>query len=970
MGLARGYIDRVSGTIVLNVAHSQVTAGQIADHELWHWKTDSIQRISGDRAAMIRVAEQRIREEYGNEELDAVLDKYIDGYGDVYDMNAPDFLDRVYEEIMADAYAGINAFGADAAKYRKTVNDAMTAEGLGREVWNAREQAEYAAPGGDQRVYTDEDAPPLPEDEDWSQVPEYEDEDPMRDHELDFSYGGENAKNADREALERAQRMEEQGFSKRDIFRDTGWFRGADGKWRFEIDDSGMKYHKMGDAQFSKDHPEYRRYRELELKFIEGNITDAEIAEMAELRSTWANEAPRLRRMVVQGNAKLQHVLAHDALFEQYPQLRDVRVRFGDTGNAGGYWDQERNEIVISNRYRHADPSFLELTLLHEIQHAIQDIEGFAGGSNPEYWEERQRGTNPIRENDAKIAKAEREAQAALEGIPPEIRKDFWYAANMWETDPEGAEKLENELFESEYSDAYGDYSWEVWTLKELLEQDNPKRTAKDLYRNTAGEIEARDAANRQHLDAGARKNRLPDTGDERTVFAEDGGRQYSAKMTEEELQAIQNIGRKSINQFDDSDIQATEKLARRYWGEMGVKSPFFRAWFGDWRMNDRSEVQVASVAGVTKNQPISNADTGWKINISGKIFDENKTHRSVSNRAATPYMQYLNDIVAKAVLLDSSGGKPKSQNTLLMHSMYAVADIGNGPEVLKLYVEEMNNPGKEETGKRAYNLQNIEKAFIASERVRGEASSPSTNTINAINTVADLFAAVKTFDAEFRPNPPSKVVNEDGTPRIMYHGTDADWNSYDLSKNVNQQWGEGIYLAKDLERARGYGDNVRAFYVNAKYDNRDAKRLGVQRDHIAMKQTGDILVFSPNQIKSADENIGTFSRENPDIRFSLDSEGREYTMQDIGALQQERYQLKEERNRLLMANPNYAKAVEERRYANTFQERIAASKALRAAEAEVDTAKIDARMAEIDDILLAQCDIRLTPHDILAAQA
>lgn len=47
---------------------------------------------------------------------------------------------------------------------------------------------------------------------------------------------------------------------------------------------------------------------------------------------------------------------------------------------------------MISNRYRHSDPAFLELTLLHEIQYAIQDIEGFAGGSNPEYWEQRQRG--------------------------------------------------------------------------------------------------------------------------------------------------------------------------------------------------------------------------------------------------------------------------------------------------------------------------------------------------------------------------------------------------------------------------------------------------------------------------------------------------------------------------------------------------------------------------------------------------
>lgn len=338
-----------------------------------------------------------------------------------------------------------------------------------------------------------------------------------------FSFAGVNAKNANFQTLGMAQEMERLGVADETIRKQTGWFKGMDGKWRFEIDDSGMKFHKMGDAQFSKDHEGYQRYRELERKFIDATITDEELSEMAELRSTWANEAPRLRQMVVRGNAKLRHVLDHDALFEQYPQLQDTGIRFGDTDDAGGWWDQERNEIVISNRYRHADPTFLEGILLHEIQHAIQSIEGFANGANPEYWENIQNGNNPVRENDARIARAEREAQDALKGIPPEVAKDFWYAANMRDADPEGAERLENELVEGEYSDAYSDYSWAIWTLQDLLEQDNPKRTAKDLYNNTAGEIEARDTVNRQSLDAEARKKRPPATGDERTVFVENG---------------------------------------------------------------------------------------------------------------------------------------------------------------------------------------------------------------------------------------------------------------------------------------------------------------------------------------------------------------------------------------------------------------------------------------------------------------
>ena len=173
VGLAKGYIDRVNKTIVLNVSHSQVTAGQIGDHELWHHKMEAVGRISGDRYQVTRLAAQRIQEEYSPEDFDEVLDAYIDGYGDVYDQsNWEEFLNRVYEEIMADAYAGINAFGVEASKFRSTVDSTMDELGMGRNMWNAAEQEDAPAPGGDQRVYADEDAPPMPEDEDYSQVPD------------------------------------------------------------------------------------------------------------------------------------------------------------------------------------------------------------------------------------------------------------------------------------------------------------------------------------------------------------------------------------------------------------------------------------------------------------------------------------------------------------------------------------------------------------------------------------------------------------------------------------------------------------------------------------------------------------------------------------------------------------------------------------------------------------------------------
>lgn len=67
-------------------------------------------------------------------------------------------------------------------------------------------------------------------------------------------------------------------------------------------------------------------------------------------------------------------------------------------------------------------------------------------------------------------------------------------------------------------------------------------------------------------------------------------------------------------------------------------------------------------------------------------MFNETNAHQASGNRGAVPYLPFIEDIVKKAILLDTNGmrrGKAKSQNSLLMHSLYAVADIGNGPEVL-----------------------------------------------------------------------------------------------------------------------------------------------------------------------------------------------------------------------------------------------------------------------------------------------
>ena len=207
---------------------------------------------------------------------------------------------------------------------------------------------------------------------------------PTTDPDIRFSFAGDNALNADNEMLKKAKEMYDDFESSEAIRKETGWHLGTDGKWRFEIDDSQMKVFTSGDALFRKEHPEYTRLQELYDKFWNGTITDAEQKELTDLNETWGGERARLRTRLQRGNACLADIIQHDVLFENYPQLEDVRIKLVDLDGATGAYAVNGSEIMIDedlfrNEYQEAKRNG---TLIHEIQHAIQNIEGFAMGAN------------------------------------------------------------------------------------------------------------------------------------------------------------------------------------------------------------------------------------------------------------------------------------------------------------------------------------------------------------------------------------------------------------------------------------------------------------------------------------------------------------------------------------------------------------------------------------------------------------
>ena len=340
-----------------------------------------------------------------------------------------------------------------------------------------------------------------------------------------YSYAGEHARTADLDQLATAKAMQQEGVSNETIRQQTGWFMGRDGKWRFEIDDSRMKYHRAGDALFSEMHPEYARHQELMQKWLYGELEGKEESEFKELDEVWGREHQRLSDRVRWGNATLQNILHHDELFEAYPELRGAKVTFEDMEDwKRGQYDPNTNTITLSNKLRNAPQE----TLLHEVQHAIQSVENFTGGASVEYWKEQRRDIVET------IAAARKNLDLWLADIGyPEVNRQSLLAVSRREKPFEQHRKdMEEFKANSEFARQIATCEAELADFQRQYDEITHGMTVYDQYENTSGEIEARDTANRWKtgLDAEGRKNTPPDLGDDKTVFAEGNVRSEQAK--------------------------------------------------------------------------------------------------------------------------------------------------------------------------------------------------------------------------------------------------------------------------------------------------------------------------------------------------------------------------------------------------------------------------------------------------------
>lgn len=459
-----GVAERETNRIVMRVDSRKKTASELGLHEIAHFRSTR-ENVEAFAAAV---------QDSGDGWRDT-LEEYRERYkgaANNYEGMTPEDADLyVWEEIMGDAYAGIDCFGQTASQYH---TEAVRAIDGGSGAIPAQEaQRTSSAIQKETSAASDRKTGP-----------------PAR-----FSYAGRNANGANLESLREAQEM------------------------------------------------------------LYGELTDTEQARLRALTETWGRERNRLSERVERGNARLEDVLDHEELFRAYPQLRHVRVVFDETPKGVlGSFSAEGNQITISEELRDAPQD----VLIHEIQHAIQNAEGFAKGSNRQYWEEKltngdeiqSKGFQEAREKliQFQLDEANEEVLALRDQLEKagELDDGFREYDRIWEeAERRGLDKKINE-----YYDLRENYYDQL---------HKPQRSVpSELYYNTAGEIEARDAANRRPMSGETRKRIKPDYGNGDTVFA-NGGDSYSVGETDDG-RAVAVVDNDILSHIDTSTWDSAKK--------------------------------------------------------------------------------------------------------------------------------------------------------------------------------------------------------------------------------------------------------------------------------------------------------------------------------------------------------------------------------------------------------------------------
>lgn len=460
-------------------------------------------------------------------------------------------------------------------------------------------------------------------------------------------FAGQGALTADLGALKVAQDRVANGEDPEAVRRETGWHTGTDGKWRFEISDADAKltpaiksldrggfdaaniqeitYRKNDDGSYSvammhsgaKDSSGFVNLDSVPEEVVRAILPDDVFASVqrgdgeADFIGANLEDAKTIKtpfRFDGMNALPLDMVIDHPALFAAYPALRQVMVKVDPKAGIGGSLAEMGDGTFVIT----VGSGQKQSTMLHEIQHAIQQYEGFASGGNPKNMGVRVTEARwKVEDLSRRLQQIENaagdEADLWMAKYPDKVREalDYLRERGLFDEGDDVRDAVKYAIYER-------DPSYQSLTKEWRQAKETAQQSPTEAYRRLAGEVEARNTQARANMTDAERRATSP---------------QSTADVAERDqiVQYAEGLAQMVSDKPTDADIAIGSPEWASYWYE---ERDVPEGWYVHGRAG-RKDLNTGSVIQLTKDWDIADQYAGksgskWLIRPkdSAKIFD------------------------------------------------------------------------------------------------------------------------------------------------------------------------------------------------------------------------------------------------------------------------------------------------------------------------------------------------------------
>lgn len=186
--------------------------------------------------------------------------------------------------------------------------------------------------------------------------------------------------------------------------------------------------------------------------------------------------------------------------------------------------------------------------------------------------------------------------------------------------------------------------------------------------------------------------------------------------------------------------------------------------------------------------------------------------------------------------------------------------DLGTGKVQKPTTIKTITDPvaGKEVKPKTLlHNMQKSPEPYINYENATSITPEQWTAAQDAAIARGDMAEAQRLRDLHFKVSTPGNVVTKEGMPIHNYHGTDAEFNTFDINlfgRTDHGDRGKGFYFSENRNVSEGYGPIVKDVYLYGKTPYKGFKK----EKYLGRGKTKDEVVeyLTSFHKKQLDENV------------------------------------------------------------------------------------------------------------------